>query len=104
MCLGCQSDASHSHVWEKWAMRQGGSASHYYQARAQAALNALHHNSENVRAFVLESGNVGAYAWPEGSIFLTSALVETLEPQEIAAGLTRSVGRPLHDPIHPDAP
>jgi len=92
MCLGCQSDASQSHVWEKWAMRQGGSASRYHQARAQAALNALHHNSESVRAFVLESGDVGAYAWPDGSMFLTSALVEMLEPQELTAVLAHELG------------
>jgi len=92
LSLGCQSDASHSHVWEKWAQRQGGSASPYHQARAQAALNALHHNSENVRVFVLESGNVGAYAWPDGSIFLTSALVEMLEPQELRAVLAHELG------------
>ncbi len=46
----------------------------------------------NVRAFVLESGNVGAYAWPDGSIFLTSALVEMLEPQEITAVLAHELG------------
>src|SRR5207248_4159624 len=56
------------------------------------ALNALHHNSENVRVFVLESRNVGAYAWPDGSIFLTSALVEMLTPQEIAAVLAHELG------------
>jgi len=92
LSLGCQSDASHSHVWEEWAQRQGGSASHDHQVRAQAALNALHHNSENVRAFVLESGNVGAYAWPDGSIFLTSALVEMLEPQELTAVIAHELG------------
>jgi len=98
VCPGCQSDASHSRVWEEWALRQGGFASQSYQERAQAALNALHHNSENVRAFVLESRNVGAYAWPDGSIFLTSALVEMLESQEIAAVVAHELGH-LYDPL-----
>jgi len=92
MCLGCQSEASRTTVWEKWALREGGFASQSAHQRAQAALNALQYSSQNARVYVLESPSDAAYAWPDGSIFLTSALLEILEPQEIAAVIAHELG------------
>lgn len=102
MCLGCQSQASHTTVWEKWALREGGFASQSAHERAQAALNVLQYSSQNARVYVLESPGAAAYAWPDGSIFLTSALLDILEPQEIAAVIAHELGhlcdrpRPSH--------
>jgi Zn-dependent protease with chaperone function len=92
MCLGCQSGLSRATVWEKWALREGGLASQSSQARAQAALNALQHHSQSAGVYVLESPKIAAYAWPDGSIFLTSALLEMLEFQEISAVIAHELG------------
>ena len=103
MCLGCQSDVSHSSVWEKWAIREGGFASPSSQARAQTALNALQFNSQEVRVYVLQSPGLTACAWPDGSVFLTSALVELLEPQEISAVIAHELGHLRRRPLSGNA-
>ena len=100
MCVGCQSETSRTAVWEKWALREGGFASESAQERAQAALNALQYSSSNARVYVLESPSAAAYAWPDGSIFLTSALLDILEPREIAAVIAHELGH-LCDPPRP---
>jgi len=94
---------SHSSVWEKWAIREGGFASPSSQARAQAALNALQLNSQNAKVYVLQSSRVAAYAWPDGSIFLTSALLEILEPHEIAAVIAHELGHLSDRPLSGNA-
>jgi Zn-dependent protease with chaperone function len=103
MCLGCQNAASRTTVWEKWALREGGFASQSVQERAQAALNALQYSSSNARVYVLESPSAAAYAWPDGSIFLTSALLDMLESQEIAAVIAHELGHLCDRPRPGDA-
>src|SRR6476646_29841 len=92
VCIGCQVRSNPSSVWEEWARREGGFAAQSFQARAQSALEALNRSSQNIRVSVLGSQHVGAYAWPDGSIFLTSALVEILDPQETAAVIAHELG------------
>jgi Zn-dependent protease with chaperone function len=48
-----------------------------------------------LRVHVLDSRDVGAFAWPQGDIVVTAALVELLDDDELAAALAHEVGHLL---------
>ena len=77
-----------------WAQRHGGIISSTGQQRAQrlcdelcAKITACH-----LKVFILESSRLGGWSWPDGHIYLTSALVSTADNAELAAAMAHEMG------------
>ena len=84
-----------------WVETHGGIVTGRYQPRAQQALDSLppEGRSNGVTVTVLDTNQVGAFAWRTGHVFVTRALVELLEEDELAAAVAHEVGHLLaeHD-------
>ena len=59
-------------------------------AKLTAGMNAV-----AVKVRVSRSGRVGAFSWPDGTVELTSGLVERLDEDEIAAAIAHELGHVL---------
>lgn len=79
-----------------WVQRQGGITRAAWQARAEAALFRLTLPQQaRVRVQVLDSNSVGAFAWPDGDVFVTRGLVDLLNEPELTAALAHEMGHLL---------
>lgn len=84
---------------EGWLATRGPLLEGSAQARAEAALRSVHPcaESSSLRIHVLDTRDVGAFAWPEGDIIVTSALLDLLDDDELAAALAHEIGHLLSD-------
>ena len=96
--VGCGSAGSPG----RWVKDMGGTLHDAHAQRAQAAL-ALLAPPPNVRVRVLDVESVGAYAWPDGQIFVTRGLVDLLTQPELVAAIAHEAGH-LMDGGHLRAP
>lgn len=81
-----------------WVKAQGGLVSDSYQRRAEAASALLGRQVEGrSQVYALNSDSVGAYSWPDGSIFVTRGLMDLLNDQELAAAIAHEMGHLLND-------
>ena len=80
--------------FERWVGARGGLVDGPARERAQSVLRSLHPCLEAtpLRVHVLRSGELGAFAWPQGDVVVTTALVELLDDDELAAAVAHEVG------------
>jgi Zn-dependent protease with chaperone function len=98
--LGCASgSADHGRPGAQWVARHGGVCPPGAQGRPQAALQRLvgTRGERELRIGVLDCDAVAAYAWPDGSIFVSRALVELLDDDELTAAIAHEVGHLTSD-------
>ncbi len=50
-----------------------------------------------VRLYVLDSDALTAYAWPDGSIYLTRGLIDSISDRELLAAVAHEIGHLLDD-------
>ena len=70
------------------------------QARANAALARLAPAIQGrppMRVYVLGSESVGAFSWPDGTLFVHRRLVDALSDEELSAALAHELGHLLND-------
>ncbi len=95
LLAGCGSipltDASHE---LSWTQRHGGAVSGNGQQRAQRLCDDLCFGitASYLKVFILESSRLGGWSWPDGHIYLTSALVSTADNAELAAAMAHEMG------------
>jgi Zn-dependent protease with chaperone function len=94
---GCAADSGtlsvRAFAWAPWAERQGGLLAGPTLDRVErsaARLDAWEAGPVSVR--VLASDLPGAYAWPDGSLFVTRRLVLMLDDDELTAVLAHEMG------------
>jgi predicted Zn-dependent protease len=81
-----------------WISAQGGTLAGDVQGRADAALALVRSSGQNrIRVRVLDCPLIGAYGWPDGSLFVTKGLVQLLNEGELAAALAHEMGHLLDD-------
>jgi hypothetical protein len=79
--------------WTDWAEHAGGIARGPEQGRAEAALARLAIGSESaVSVRVLCKGDLGAWTFPDGNMFITLGLARALNDDELAAVLAHEAG------------
>lgn len=85
--------------FERWVSPRGVLLAGLPKARAENVLRSVHPCLETtpLRIHVLDSSDVGAFAWPEGDIVITTALLELLSDDELAAAIAHEVGHLLSD-------
>lgn len=85
--------------FERWVSARGVLLVGLSKARAENVLRSVHPCLETtpLRIHVLDSPDVGAFAWPEGDIVVTAALLDLLSDDELAAAIAHEVGHLLSD-------
>ena len=97
-CLCCMVGCTPTASENSWIAARGGELHDSRQARAEAALALLANPVDRqVHVAVLDSDTVCAYGWPNGRIYVTRALVDILNDQELAAALAHEMGHLLND-------
>jgi predicted Zn-dependent protease len=96
LLVGC---ASAPMAHRSWINAKGGLAPVGSHPRVDQAVARLLDGciGQAVRVQVLDSGELCAYAWPGGEVYLTRGLVELLDDAEIAAAVAHEMGHLLHD-------
>jgi hypothetical protein len=104
--------AERSPQWKRWSMARGGvvDAQHSLaiQQRADAALARLNlaptglnlaptglnldPTERGIVLRILDSSRVAAYAWRDGSIFLTRGLLQVVNDDELSAAIAHEIG------------
>ena len=95
--MGC---ASAPPARTAWLAEHGGLVGGSLQARTDAALARLAPAIQGrppIRTCVLDSESVGAFSWPDGTLFVNRRLVEALSDQELSAVLAHELGHLLND-------
>jgi Zn-dependent protease with chaperone function len=89
-----------SGVPSSWINQQGGVLAGDIGRRPQALLTQLTagHATVRLHLHVLSSSELAAYSWPDGSVFVTAALVDRLDDAELSAALAHEVGHLLDHP------
>jgi Zn-dependent protease with chaperone function len=89
--LGC---GTGPHPPTAWVCRLGGLARDARQGRAEAMLARLVDRAAGARprAYVLASDETSAYSWPDGSVVVTSGLVDRLDDDELLAAIAHELG------------
>lgn len=83
-----------------WIAGHGGLVNGALQARADAALAHLMpaiQGRPSVCVRVLGSESVGAFSWPDGTLFVHRRLIEALSDDELSAALAHELGHLLND-------
>lgn len=77
-----------------WSQRHGGAVFDSSQQRAQRLCNELCSKiaAYHLKVFILESSRLGGWSWPDGHIYLTSALVSAADNAELAAAMAHEMG------------
>lgn len=85
--------------FERWVEARGALQVGPAQLRAERILRSVHPCLEAtpLRVHVLDSRAVGAFAWPQGDIVVTTALLDLLDDDELAAALAHEVGHLISD-------
>ena len=85
--------------FERWVAGRGALVEGEAKLRAESILRSLHPclQSTSLRVHVLDSRDVGAFAWPQGDIVVTRALLALLDDEELSAALAHEVGHLLAD-------
>ena len=79
-------------TWQRWSVRQGGLETGRALQAADAALALLGACAcPAVRVRVLDNDRAEAFAWRDGSVFVTRGLVAALVPEELAAALAHEI-------------
>jgi hypothetical protein len=96
MSLGC---AAPSRPLDRWVQREGGLVFGDAQARVERVANPLTSacSGHRVTIQVLDSSTPCAYGWPDGSVFVTRALLDLLDDEELAAAVAHELGHLLED-------
>ena len=84
----------------------GGVDAGEQQIRAERALSPLAGalGIPGIRVAILNSAEPGAYAWPDGQLYVTRGLATQLTDDELAAALAHELGHLLADGhLHPPA-
>jgi hypothetical protein len=96
MVAGCASAPPNRAAW---LADNGGLVGGPAQARAEAALARLAPAIEHripVRVYVLGSDAVGAFSWPDATLFVHRRLIDGLSDQELSAALAHELGHLLN--------
>jgi Zn-dependent protease with chaperone function len=112
--VGFAGGCTHSPVLDAWAAQHGGIIGDEMYARAEIALSRLTGGAApGLCVQVLKSDRAGAYAWHDGTLFVTRRLLALLDDDELAAVLAHEIGhleaadqppRALEGDIHADGP
>jgi Zn-dependent protease with chaperone function len=80
-------------AWQRWSARQGGIETGRTARAAEAALARLAAACAcpEIRVRVLDNDRTEAFAWRDGSIFVTRGLVGALLPEELAAAIAHEI-------------
>jgi Zn-dependent protease with chaperone function len=91
--IGCASGSSEAN----WVKMQGGVLIDPRQQKAEDSLALLGAYGRGLHVQVLNNETIGANSWRDGSIFVTRALVDLLDQQELAAVMAHEMGHLLND-------
>jgi len=99
---GCVSQTAPSPAWSNWAEREGGVAQGPECARASTALARLGDPGwitklRFLHVRVLNTNCPCAYAWPDGSLFVTKGLLLLLDDDELTGALAHEIGHLAED-------
>jgi hypothetical protein len=82
---------------DSWLARHGGVIEGSSLQIARSAADPILQSFPQVTLRVFNSPSVGAYSWPDGTVALSRGLVETLNPDEIAAVVAHELGHLVND-------
>lgn len=85
---------------QRWVAGQGGLANNRaVEHEVQAICAGLTGSCINspIRAEVIHSGDVAAWSWPDGHIYVTTGLVTHLSSPQIAAAMAHEMGHLIND-------
>jgi hypothetical protein len=74
---------------DAWVAGMGGVATGHGQLIADQAISRLR---GDIRVTLLDCAEPGAFAWPDGRIFVSRGLVELLDADELTASLAHELG------------
>lgn len=96
VAMGC---ARTSGVPPIWISQNGGLLEGEAQRRPSALMTHLAREEvpAGLNVHVLSSTELAAYSWPDGSVFVTAALVDQLDDAELSAALAHELGHLLSD-------
>ena len=83
-----------------WIGEHGGLVAGAFQSRADAALSRLAppiKGGKTVSVCVLGSDSIGAFGWPDGTLYVHRGLIEALSDEELSAALAHELGHLLND-------
>jgi Zn-dependent protease with chaperone function len=84
--------------WSEWSKAEGGILhDSARQARAETALGKLVGPRTPVFIHVLDNGNVTAYSYADGHVFVTRGLVDAATDDELAAAIAHELGHLVSD-------
>jgi hypothetical protein len=97
VCAGCTAPAGSA--VDRWISAQGGTVEGPGTARLRAVTQPLvdRYTAGHGSLFVLDSDVPGAFAWPDGRIFVSSGLLSLLDDQELTAAVAHELGHLLAD-------
>jgi Zn-dependent protease with chaperone function len=85
-------------AWQRWSERQGGLETGRTVQAAEAALALLGAcGCPEIRVRVLDNDRAEAFAWRDGSVFVTRGLVGLLAAEELAAALAHEIAHVTAD-------
>ena len=91
---GCVSDAT---ALRTWVATQGGTIVDARLARATKLSKQLLANRTDlsIQLAVLARGDLSAYSWPDGKIFLSRGLIDALNDEQLTAAIAHETGHVL---------
>ncbi len=93
--LGCSSPG---HSWRAYAGRNGGLLEDQHQIRADRVFARIVPSSgDGSHIYVLNASDIGAHALPDGNIFVTRALMDLLDDEELSAAIAHELAHLIND-------
>ena len=95
LCVGCATQPSA--IWSQWAHDQGGIVRCPDESRVSVALARLGNprcpaSGRNIQVKILASDHPCAFAWRDGTLFITAGLLQILDDREVTAVLAHELG------------
>lgn len=90
-------------TWQAWSRGQGGTVEAGEQPQRLRTVARRLHVTELPTPLsfrVLATNEPGAYAWPDGSIFVTRGLMRILNEDELGAAIAHEIGHVLAEDPH----
>ena len=89
----CASLPAPAPAWQRWSERQGGLETGRAAQTADAAFDRLGAacRCPEIRVRVLDNDRAEAFAWRDGTVFVTRGLVARLLPEELAAAIAHEI-------------